>query len=102
MPIQGASADFIKLAMVKIDKKLEEAGLKDEVKMLLQIHDELLFEIKEEKIVQAVPIIKEAMESVYPAKEFGQEKDNLPKVPLAVNVETGDNWGRWFLADLKS
>ena len=42
------------------------------------------------------------MESVYPAKEFGQEKDNLPKVPLAVNVETGDNWGRWFLADLKS
>ena len=93
MPIQGASADFIKLAMVKIDKKLEEAGLKDEVKMLLQIHDELLFEIKEEKIVQAVPIIKEAMESVYPAKEFGQEKDNLPKVPLAVNVETGDNWG---------
>ena len=48
MPIQGASVDFIKLAMVKIDKKLEDAGEED-ARCLLQIHDELLFEIKEEK-----------------------------------------------------
>ena len=68
--------------------------------MLLQIHDELLFEIKEELIAKAAPIIKEAMESVYPpkinrrkellAEQF--KKDNLPEVPLVVNMETGDNW----------
>ena len=100
MPIQGTSADFIKLAMVRVDKKLEDAGLKSGARMLLQIHDELLFEIKEELIAKAAPIIKEAMESVYPLKSTGEKellaeqfkKDNLPEVPLVVNMETGDNW----------
>ena len=100
MPIQGTSADFIKLAMVRVDKKLEDAGLKSGARMLLQIHDELLFEIKEELIAKAAPIIKEAMESVYPPKSTGEKellaeqfkKDNLPEVPLVVNMETGDNW----------
>lgn len=100
MPIQGASADFIKLAMVKIDKKLEETGLKDGARMLLQIHDELLFEIKENLVAKAAPIIKETMESVYPleskeekellAEQF--KKTDLPDIPLVVNVEVGDNW----------
>ena len=62
MPIQGTSADFIKLAMVKIDKKLGEAELKDKVFMILQIHDELLFEIKNDAVDQVAPIIKEAMD----------------------------------------
>ena len=100
MPVQGTSADFIKLAMVKIDEKLKNAGLKDDARCLLQIHDELLFEIKEEKIVQAVSIIKEAMENVYPLKSEEEKKmlaeqfkkAKLPSVPLAVNVEMGDNW----------
>src|SRR3989338_6875200 len=99
MPIQGTSADFIKLAMVRADKALGEKGLKDKVFMLLQIHDELLFEIKEEVVVKAIPIIKEAMESVYPLKGKGVElvaeqykKINLPDMPIEVNVETGDNW----------
>lgn len=100
MPIQGTSADFIKLAMVKIDKKLEEANLKDGARMLLQIHDELLFEIKEELVARAVPIIKNAMESVYPLKSKEEKellaeqfkKTELPNIPLTVNVDTGDNW----------
>ena len=99
MPIQGTSADFIKLAMVRADKALGENGLKDKVFMLLQIHDELLFEIKEDVVVKAIPIIKEAMESVYPLKNEDESlvaeqyrKQKLPDVLIEVNVEMGDNW----------
>ena len=99
MPIQGTSADFIKLAMVRVDKALEEKGLKDKVFMLLQIHDELLFEIKKDAAVKAAPVIKKAMESVYPLKKedeslVAEQYRNLklPDIPIEVNVETGDNW----------
>ena len=98
------SADFIKLAMVRADKALAEAGLKDYARMLLQIHDELLFEIKEELIAKVAPIIKDAMESVYPLKSK-EEKELLAEQfkkkpispdPLVVNVETGDYWEEMF------
>jgi len=99
MPIQGTSADFIKLAMVKVDKTLEENRLKDKVFMLLQIHDELLFEIKKDGAVKAALVIKEAMKSVYPLKKedrslVAEQYRNLklPAIPVEVNVEIGDNW----------
>lgn len=99
MPVQGTSADFIKLAMVRVNKALEKNRLKDKVFMLLQIHDELLFEIKESAIERAVSLIKEAMESIYPLKELDTsliaeqyKKLKLPKIPLEVSTEIGDNW----------
>ncbi|NOY35515.1 MAG: hypothetical protein GXP44_01165 [bacterium] len=80
-PIQGTAADFIKLAMVRADKALKESGLKDRAFMLLQIHDELLFEISDEAVGEAVPVIVKAMEGVY-------EGD----IPIKTNVSVGKNW----------
>ncbi|MDO8493290.1 MAG: DNA polymerase [bacterium] len=83
-PIQGtATADLIKIAMKKADTKLREAGLHDSVYLLLQVHDELLYEIKDDKnLKKTVDVIKEAMEKV----------DDLP-IPISVNSYVGDNWG---------
>lgn len=79
MPIQGLAADVIKLAMIRIDKKFKD--LKD-IKMLLQVHDELVFEIKNNLIKKYTPMICKIMESVY---QF--------KVPLKVEAKFGKNWG---------
>ncbi len=76
-PIQGTSADLIKMAMIKLDKKLE-----DGIKMILQIHDELLFEIREDLIDKASKIIREEMEN---AARF--------ETPIKVDISIGDNWG---------
>lgn len=78
-PIQGSAADVIKLAMIKIDRKLSELNL--ETKMLLQVHDELLFEAPEDEVETAMALIKEEMESAFETR-----------VPLLVEVGVGDNW----------
>ena len=82
-PIQGSAADIIKLAMVKIHKNL--FNYKNDVSMLMQVHDELVFEIKENSIDKYSKIIQEIMEHA-----------NLPKVSLNVNLKVdtgfGDNW----------
>ncbi len=81
-PLQGTAADIIKLAMVKVDGKLKGAKLDDKVFLILQIHDELLYEIKDEAVGEAEKIIKETMEDF---------KDL--EVPLVVNVSRGRRWG---------
>ena len=78
-PIQGSAADVIKIAMIDIDKALSEGGFK--TKMLLQVHDELLFEVPEEEIEPIKALIKEKMESAVKTK-----------VPLIVEVGVGNNW----------
>ncbi|MBW8358321.1 MAG: DNA polymerase I [Weeksellaceae bacterium] len=78
-PIQGSAADVIKLAMIKIDQKLTEQNLK--TKMLLQVHDELLFEAPVEEVDTVTKLIKTEMESAFETK-----------VPLLVEVGVGDNW----------
>jgi DNA polymerase-1 len=78
-PIQGSAADVIKLAMIKIDQRLTEQNLK--TKMLLQVHDELLFEAPVEEVETVTQLIRTEMESAFETK-----------VPLLVEVGVGDNW----------
>ncbi|WP_379963748.1 DNA polymerase I [Epilithonimonas sp. UC225_85] len=78
-PIQGSAADIIKLAMIKIDEELETQNLK--TKMLLQVHDELLFEAPIDEVDVAMSLIKKEMESAF-----------VTKVPLLVEVGVGNNW----------
>lgn len=81
-PIQGSAADIIKLAMNSINQYIEETKLYDQVRLLLQIHDELLFEIKNDTIKEVVFKIKDIMENICKLK-----------VPLEVNAKVGRNWG---------
>jgi len=79
MPVQGLAADIIKLAMIKANEIIRSYR---GVKMILQIHDELIFEVAEEETEKFSQDIKTAMENVYKLS-----------VPLVVDVKVGDNWG---------
>jgi len=78
-PVQGSAADVVKMAMIKIQKELEEKNLA--TKMLLQVHDELVFESPIEEVETAKALIKTQMESAIETQ-----------VPLLVEVGVGDNW----------
>ena len=78
-PIQGTSADIIKLAMISVDKRIREAGLKS--KMVLQIHDELLFDAVPEEIEELGRIVVAEMENVITLS-----------IPLTVECNYGKNW----------
>ena len=78
-PIQGTAADIIKIAMVKVDKRLREEGLKS--RLVLQIHDELLIEAAKEEIGQVKTILQEEMSR---AAEL--------KVALEIDMHTGNSW----------
>ncbi len=86
-PIQGTAADIVRIAMVRIAQYLEKEKVGDDVRMLLQIHDELVFEIKEGKTKQYVPKLLAIMEDVMEGKEtFG--------VPIEAEVKVGQNWAQ--------
>ncbi len=78
-PIQGSAADIIKIAMINIHKKLKEGNYK--TKMLLQVHDELVFDVYKPELEQIKTLIKTEMESAYTLA-----------VPLDVDLGLGDNW----------
>jgi DNA polymerase I len=84
-PIQGSAADIIRLAMIKIDKLIVEKKI--EAKMLLQIHDELIFECKEDDNEYIKKIIKKCMMSV------SSSDYHMFSIPLEVSVNSGYNWG---------
>jgi len=78
-PIQGTAADLIKQAMIRIHDRLSQGGFK--TRMLLQVHDELVFEAPEVEAARVIPMIREEMEGVYPLT-----------VPLKVDIHQGANW----------
>jgi DNA polymerase-1 len=85
-PIQGTQADIIKIAMVRIDQALHERGLAGDVFLTSQIHDELMYEVRDGKVDEAAALIRETMEGVLSLKD-------TKGVPLKVDVEAGKNWG---------
>lgn len=80
-PLQGANADLIKIAMIRIDQKLQKNKYLGT--MLLQIHDELLFEVEDQHIDALTEMVRYEMQSVFPLK-----------VPLLVEINVGKNWGK--------
>jgi len=85
-PIQGSAADIIRLAMMKVNKVIE-VDKKLETKILLQIHDELIFECSEKDAKYTKKTIKEIMTSI------SQSEHHMFSIPLEVNVNSGYNWG---------
>jgi DNA polymerase-1 len=79
-PLQGTAADLIKMAMIEIDRSIKEKNLKG--KMILQIHDELIFEIPDEEVPLFEKLVKEKMEQVL----------TLKNVPIEVHIAVGKNW----------
>jgi DNA polymerase-1 len=78
-PIQGTAADIIKMAMVRLAREMEDRGLKS--RMILQVHDELLFEVPEEEVEVMAGLVRSRMEGVMTLD-----------VPLKVDLKTGPNW----------
>lgn len=81
MPVQGLAADIMKLAMLRVAKMIE-TDYPDEVNMVLQVHDELIFEAKEAKAIEFAEAVKKTMAEAYPLR-----------VPLLAETEIGKNWG---------
>lgn len=83
-PIQGtATADIIKKAMVDVDKLIEEKGWRGRVELLMQVHDELVFEVEGGLLDEAIPLISKCMENVLPVEKS-------KGVPIEVNASVGD------------
>ncbi|MEA3328518.1 MAG: DNA polymerase I [Candidatus Omnitrophota bacterium] len=78
-PVQGTAADLIKVAMIEIDNALAERGLS--AKMILQVHDELVFEAPKDELKKIEELVKEKMEGVISLK-----------IPIKVKIKTGKNW----------
>ena len=85
-PIQGSASEIMRLAMIRLDKRLKEQKNK-KTKMLLQIHDELIFETSKEEVKRISKIIIEEMSSVVKSDHHSFS------IPLTVDLNIGDNWG---------
>ena len=85
-PIQGSASEIMRLAMIRLNNKISDQSRND-IKILLQIHDELIFEIKSEKVKEMSKLIKETMNGV--------ETSEYHKftVPLIIDLNSGENWG---------
>ena len=79
MPIQGTAADIQKIAMIRVDERVRAAGL--HARLLLSVHDELLFETPRDEVEPLAALVRETMEGALPLS-----------VPLVVDVKVGDDW----------
>ncbi len=87
-PVQGTSADLVRMAMIHIDEFIQKEYPNDEVRMLLQVHDELVFEVKDTLVEELAPKLKKLMETVYKLD-----------VPLLVEPKAGENWSEMKAID---
>jgi DNA polymerase-1 len=85
-PIQGTSADAVKRAMVVVDEWVAQAGLREQVTLVLQVHDELVYEVAEASAQEYAEKIKVLMEGVFP-------EDKTRGVPVVAEYKIGKNWG---------
>ena len=85
-PIQGTEADVVKLAAIKIDEYVKKNKLEDSVFHLMQVHDELIYEIKSDLVNKILPDLEKIMESVIDPKE-------ICGITLKASAEIGNNWG---------
>lgn len=85
-PIQGTAADIIKIAMGRTEKFLKEKGLENDCNLLLQVHDELVYEIRDDLVEKIYPEIEKIMESVISEKE-------TRGIKFVADVSIGENWG---------
>ena len=84
-PIQGSAADIVKTAMVSLQAELDARGWSGDVRMLLQVHDELIFECPDDgRLQEVIALIQEKMEGAVALS-----------VPLRVSIEHGRNWGEF-------
>ena len=88
-PIQGTAADIIKKAMVDINGKFQISNVKS--RMILQVHDELVFEVPEKETKQAASLVKKIMETTFPLS-----------IPLVVELKVGKDWGNMKTLELTS
>jgi DNA polymerase I len=85
-PIQGTQSDIIKLAMVEADKLIDVKGWKNDVRLVMQVHDELVYEIVEDSAERIAMELRKAMEKVAPVEK-------LSHVPILAEASIGKNWG---------
>lgn len=85
-PVQGTAADIIKIAMIQADAWLTKKKLHTDVRLVLQVHDELVYEVRENKFSDVAREIEKIMEGVLTQKQSAG-------VPISVDVLAGDNWG---------
>jgi DNA polymerase-1 len=85
-PIQGTEADIVKLAMIRIDNYLIEHGLEKEARILMQVHDEIVMEVKDSTVKKIQSDIKKMMEQIISPKD-------IKGITIVADAKVGDNWG---------
>ena len=90
MPIQGTAADILKLAMIDLSQKISEKNLSG--KMILQVHDELVFDVPESEKEIFEQLIRDSMERIFEIQNLRKIPENMHEVKIIVDIGEGKNW----------